>query len=286
MAPTWEQIRGSNYGTMGRTVSGVVHRSDGTRQRVIHVPESTWRYEDDSGKPTFIENPTASWSRDADGTMIHTDKSGGVTIVSVGSGSPAVLLRAYDSFPPRPGHAFDEQRFTDPGTPRAASVRGRTGWEVTGRDQHSGQSVTYVFDAQLGVALRWQHGSEWLELEQPVLDDEFEPDLFHWTGPSRSFEDELAKMQRAQRERELELAEMPQAVPAWLPMTTTATALSGNPRTGELTVSINAHSPQFNLRRWVTSIGEPPLQWPTILRRNVFESPSATGRTRSAATRS
>ncbi|MCJ0979663.1 hypothetical protein MTX35_18280 [Rhodococcus sp. ARC_M12] len=262
MAPTWEQIRGSNYGTMGRSVSGIVHRPEGTWQRVIHLPEATWRYEDESGQPTFLENPSASWSRDSDGTMIHTDKSDGTMFVAVGGGSPAALLRAYDAFPPRPGRGFDEQRFVEPSEPRPVSVRGRDGWEVTGTDQFSNEPVTYVFDAELGVALRWQQGQESLELEKPVLDGEFESALFEWDGPARSIEDEIARMQREEKEKERAIADIPQAVPTWLPTTINARSTSGNPRTGELTLSIHGQSPQFNLRRWVTAIGETSLEWP------------------------
>jgi len=262
MAPTWEQIRGSNYSTMGRSVRGVVCRSDGSRQRVFHVPEANWRYEDESCVPTFVENPTASWSRDADGTMIHIGKTGGMMFVSVVGGSPKQLLRAYDQFLPRSGIPFDEQRFVQPSTPREVSVRGRAGWEVTVSGQNPDESITYAFDAELGIALRWRRGNEWLELEDPSLDETFDPDLFDWTGPSRPFEDEMAKLQRAQQERERAIADMPQSVPTWLPMTITSTSTSGDPRTGELTLSVNGQSPQFSLRRWVTAIGEPALEWP------------------------
>ncbi|MDJ0104977.1 hypothetical protein QM646_01030 [Rhodococcus erythropolis] len=262
MAPTWEQIRGANYGTMGRIVRGVVHRPDGSWQLVLHAPEAAWRYENESGEPVFLENATDRWSRDVDGAMVHAVKSPNTMYATIGVGSPSLLLRAYDTFPPVSSHMFDNERFVDPSTPRAAIVRGREGWEVTALDQYTNETVTYVFDAQLGVALRWQHGDEWMELENPALDVEFDPGLFRWTGRSRPAQDEIAKHQREHQERERALAGIPQAVPTWLPMAIVATSVSGDPRTGELSLSIHGQSPQFTLRRWVTAIGEPTLGWP------------------------
>ena len=262
MGPTWEQVRGSNYSTMGRNVSAVVHRPDGSRQRILHTPDSTWRYENEAGEPTFIESPTDRWSLGADDIMVHAVKSPNTMYAVMGASQPSVLLRAYDAFPPRARSGFDDQRFVDPDVPRAVIVRGRAGWEVTARDEHANEPVTYVFDAELGVAVRWQRGDEWMELENPTLDAEFDPALFTWTGPSRPAEDEIAQHQREHEERQRALADIPQALPTWLPITTNTQSLSGDPRTGELSLSISGHSPQFTLRRWVTAIGEPTLEWP------------------------
>lgn len=261
MAPTWEQIRGANYGTMGRTVSAVVHRPDGTRQRVFHAPVDTWRYETESGEPFFIENPESRWSRAADGVMVHATKSPN-TVYAIMGGTPSLLVRAYNAFPPKTGHGLDEQRFVDPVVTGEVTVRGRTGWEVTGRDQHSGEAVTYVFDAELGVALRWHHGNDWMELENPVLDAVFTGDLFTWTGPSRPEEDEMAKHYREHEEKQRALAAIPQAVPTWLPTAIVATPMTGDPRTSELALSVHGQSPQFTLRRWLNALGEPALEWP------------------------
>lgn len=262
MAPTWEQVRGANYGTMGRPVGGTVHRPDGSSQLVMHVPDATWRYENVSGEPTFIESPTDMWSRGTDGTMVHSVKSPNTMYAVMGTGLPSQLLRAYDTFPPKITHGFDEPRFVDPSAPRQTSVRGRVGWEVTARDQHANESVTYVFDAELGVAVRWQQGEAWIELESPTLDELFDPALFEWSGPSRSAEDDMAKHQREHEERQRALAGIPQAIPTWLPLRTHVQSLSGDPRTGELSLSVSGHAPQFTLRRWVTTIGEPKLEWP------------------------
>ncbi|MGW9564436.1 DUF6924 domain-containing protein [Prescottella equi] len=262
MAPTWEQVRGSNYGTMGRTARGTVHRPDGSREFVWHAPESSWRHENAAGEPTFIENPTDRWSRDEDGAMVHAAKSPNTIYMSIGSGSPALLLRAYDAFPVTAPHAFDRQRFVSPSAPRAVRVRGRDGWEVSGLDEHANDMVTYVFDAELGIAVRWQRGDDWLELENPSLDEAFEPTLFTWAGPSRPAEDHAAKVHREYEERQRMLAGIPQALPMWLPITTNAQPESGDARTGELSLSISAYAPQFTLRRWVTAIGEPKAEWP------------------------
>ncbi|NIL74827.1 hypothetical protein RhoFasB10_00919 [Rhodococcus sp. B10] len=248
---------------MGRSISGTVHRPDGSWQLVRHVPDDTWRYETQQNEPVFIETPTDRWSRDADGTMVHAVKSPNTMYAIMGIGSPSLLLRAYDTFPPRTTHGFDDQRFVDPSAPRESSVRGRPGWEVTARDHHMNEAVTYVFDAELGVALRWQRGEEWMELSDPTLDETFDDNLFRWTGPSRPAEDEIAKHQREHEKRQRELASIPQAIPSWLPLTTHVQSLSGNHRTGELTLSIGGNAPQFTLRRWVTAIGEPALEWPS-----------------------
>lgn len=261
MTPTWEQVRGSNYGTMGRTVHRTVHRPDGSWSRVWHAPENTWRYENESGEPTFIENDTDRWSSDGDGTMVHTVKSPTTGYAIMGA-SPALLLRAYGVFPPLATRGFDNQRFVGPSAPKAVRVRGRDGWEVSAFDQHANETVTYVFDAELGVALRWQCGDDWMELEKPSLDDVFETTLFSWAGPSRPAEDDFARSNREQEERQRALAGIPQALPTWLPMTINAQSRSGDARTGELSVSISGHAPQFTLRRWVSAIGEPKVEWP------------------------
>ncbi|OZE43163.1 hypothetical protein CH259_00475 [Rhodococcus sp. 05-2254-4] len=247
---------------MGRNVQAIVHRPDGSQQRVLHTPDSTWRYENEAGEPTFIENPTDRWSLGADDIMVHAVKSPNTMYAVMGASQPSVLLRAYDAFPPSALRGFDDQRFAHPSAPRAVTVRGRAGWEVTARDEHANEPVTYVFDAELGVAVRWQRGDEWMELEKPTLDAEFDPALFIWTGPSRPVEDDIAQHQREHEERQRALAEIPQALPTWLPITTNTQSLSGDPRTGELSLSISGHSPQFTLRRWVTAIGEHTLEWP------------------------
>jgi hypothetical protein len=262
MTPTWEQVRGSNYGTMGRTARGIVHRPDGSWNLVRHAPEESWRYENESGVPTFIENTTDRWSRAEDGTMVHAVKSPNTIYATIGTGSPSLLLRAYDAFPAKTTHGFDNQRFAGPSAPRAVRVRGRDGWEVSALDQHTNETVTYVFDAELGIAVRWQQGEVWMELENPSLDDTFEPTLFTWTGPSRPVEDDIAKLHHEHQERQRVLAGIPQALPTWLPMTTNVQPQSGDARTGELSVSISGHTPQFTLRRWVTAIGEPKAEWP------------------------
>ncbi|MHA4854439.1 DUF6924 domain-containing protein [Rhodococcus sp. MSC1_016] len=262
MTPTWEQVRGSNFGTMGRTVRGTVHRPDGSWTLVWHAPEEAWRYENESGEPTFIENATDRWSRDEGGTMVHSVKSPNTIYATIGTGPPSLLLRAYDLFPAGATRGFDDQRFVGPSAPRAVRVRGRDGWEVSALDQHSNDTVTYVFDAELGIALRWQHGEDWMELENPSLDEVFEPTLFTWAGPSRSAEDDMAKFHREHEEHQRVLAGIPQALPTWLPMTTNVQAQSGDARTGELSVSISGYTPQFTLRRWVTAIGERTVEWP------------------------
>jgi hypothetical protein len=145
---------------------------------------------------------------------------------------------------------------------KQVTVRGSDGWEVTPTDPHSAEQVTYVIDAELGVASRWHYGDQWMELEDPVLDEEFDADLFRWSGPSRPAADDMARMLRDQQEREQALAGIAPAVPTWSPTTITTTPQSGDPRTGELTLAVRVQAPSFTLRRWVTAIGEPEVTWP------------------------
>lgn len=95
-----------------------------------------------------------------------------------------------------------------------------------------------------------------------VLDEEFDLDLFRWSGPSRPATDDMARMQREQQERERALAGIARAVPTWLPITITTTPQSGDPRTGELVLAVGGQTAYFTLRRWVTAIGEPEVTWP------------------------
>ncbi|TCN52688.1 hypothetical protein EV641_10745 [Rhodococcus sp. SMB37] len=151
-------------------------------------------------------------------TMVHAVKSPNTGYATMGA-SPTFLLRAYDVFPPRATRGFDDQGFVGPSAPRAVRVRGRDGWEVRALDQRANQAVSYVFDAELGIALRWQRGGDWMELESPTLDGVFDPALFSWTGPARPAEDDIAKLHREHEERQRALAGIPQALPTWLPMT-------------------------------------------------------------------
>jgi hypothetical protein len=102
--------------------------------RVLHEPEESWRYEDESGEPTLIENATDRWLRDESGAMVHAVKSPYTMYATLGS-SPSFLLRAYDAFPARSTSGFDDRRFVGPSPPRAVRVRGREGWEVSALDE-------------------------------------------------------------------------------------------------------------------------------------------------------
>ena len=55
---------------------------------------AAWRYENESGEPVFLKNTTDRWSRDADGVMVHADKSPNTMYGILGIGSLSLLLRS------------------------------------------------------------------------------------------------------------------------------------------------------------------------------------------------
>ncbi|QSE88114.1 hypothetical protein JWS13_05460 [Rhodococcus pseudokoreensis] len=55
----WPQVRGLNYGTMGRTVHAGLWSEGACAGRVWFLPPTSWRIEDPNGEPTRIENDTA-----------------------------------------------------------------------------------------------------------------------------------------------------------------------------------------------------------------------------------
>ncbi|MFH5229908.1 DUF6924 domain-containing protein [Antrihabitans spumae] len=261
MSMSWEQVRGLNYGTMGRSISAIMHQSNGGGERVRHSPAVYWRIDDESGEPVHIENATDVYRRATDGGMLHRAKT--PYGFESRSGFPSRLFRAYESWPPPSDNELHPPDLLDPTEPRAVQIRGRDGWEVTFRHQHSADLVTYVIDAELGLALSWRYRAHWMELENPCLDEQFSRDIFTWTGPTR--EEDLEAHEReyiAQIEKQRLLDEMPRALPTWLPIRVGSNPSAGDPRTGALDLGVYSEQCNLVLRRWVTDIGEPKLEWP------------------------
>ncbi|NKZ79557.1 hypothetical protein GTA28_22245 [Rhodococcus hoagii] len=263
MAKTWPQVRGLNYGTMGRTVRAETWSNGVHTGRVWFQPPTSWRIENASGVATYIENDTDEYRLTDDGTMMHALKSPNRWVMTVGD-SPTLLLQAYSMWLPQSQHTPPQLAPT--GQPRQVDVRGRTGWEVPFADQYTdrgGNTVTYVIDDELGVALSRSTDTQHQELVDPVIDEAFDPDLFTWTGPTRTHDD--PQVSEAQREYEAKmamLAQMPRPDVTWAPGTIETQPFDGDPRTGALDMHIMPTYATFTLRQWVTELGEPATENP------------------------
>ncbi|QII08049.1 hypothetical protein BH93_24060 [Rhodococcoides fascians A25f] len=260
MSMTWPQVRGLSYSTMGRSVRAEIYGPGDYSLRVWHTPKSLWRHEKLSGEVTFVENDSDQYRVADDGVMVHSEKSPHRMMSTMGGG-PGRLLHAYARWPHVEAHSGREsvEAIT---APRRVEVRGRVGWEVKIHDPSNGQEDTYVIDAVLGIALSWRRDSAWFELANPVLDEDFDPSIFVWSGPIREQADEAVPTGQAKREAELrELAGMPQPVITWLPMRITNQPQSGDVRTGALDLHVTGQFVQMLLRQWITELGEPQLDW-------------------------
>lgn len=255
---SWSQIRGLSFGTMGRTARGTVYSSDGTASSVWFAPPTSWRMENADGSPSYIESATDEYMFGEDGVAVHTAKHPN-RLVAVTGVSPTVLFTAYRSWTPmeltgRP------PRFGEPKQLIEADVRGRRGWQVEFDDSYGGPTITVVIDAELGIALSWRQGEQWMQMESPVLDEDFDPALFTWDGPTVEFEEYLESREQLEHQQKMqELMDMPPTRIGWVPMQVTASPTEGDPLSGALDVTVTADSPQFGIRRWLTELGEPEV---------------------------
>ena len=254
----WAQVRGISYSTMGRPVRATIHHSDGEVSRIWVDPPDRKRIENTSGHPTYIENAEAEyrWHHD-DSVMIRDMKSPHRLVSTIGVG-PEHLVAAY-RFWPRPESQTD---LGTPSQPQPVQVRGRQGWQVeftpTGSPhRRTSEPVTYVIDAELGVALAWRQGERWIELTDPVLDEEFDDALFVWDGAIREREDQTSIQQREHEEHQRQLEQMPRSVPTWLPSTVTSNVIEGDPKTGSMDLTAHLQHVQVAVRRWLTDLDEP-----------------------------
>ncbi|WP_328395426.1 DUF6924 domain-containing protein [Nocardia sp. NBC_00416] len=221
------------------------------------MPPTSWRIEDANGDATYIENDTDEYRRAADGVMVHTVKAAN-RMVAITGASPAQLLKAYSMWPPEDRGA--EPRLVRPSRPQQVEVRGRTGWQVRFVDTASGGEVTYVIDAESGVAVSRFADAQSMELADPVVDEDFEPALFDWTGPAREKADRLVSP--AQREDDAKtraLGAIPRPEVGWLPRTVDTRPIDGDPRTGALDLHVAGQYSSIMLRQWVTAVGEPTV---------------------------
>ncbi|TJZ76028.1 hypothetical protein FCG67_18595 [Rhodococcus oryzae] len=259
MSMTWPQIRGLNYSTMGRAVRADMWCDDSFMGRAWFLPPTTWRIEDAAGEATYIENGTDEYRRADDGVMVHTAKSPNRFVMTSGA-APWQLLQAYAMWPLE--DSGTDQRLVPTSLPRLVEVRGRAGWQVQFADAMPSGEVTYVIDAELGIALSRSEGSQVMELAAPHFDEDFDPALFTWIGPVREEEDRfVTPAQREYEAKALALAQMPRPQVAWLPRTIEVQPVDGDPRTGALDLQVTAQYGYLTLRQWVTEVGEPEITW-------------------------
>lgn len=257
---TWPRVRGLSYSTMGRSVRAEMW-ADGTHTgKVWFQPPTSWRIENASGEVTYIENATDEYRRGDDGVMVHVVKSAHRWVMMTGD-APHLLLQAHSMWLPQRGVPA---QLGYPTAPRQVDVRGRTGWEVQFTDQltnqltnQPGSTITYVIDAETGVALSRSTSGTVLELSNPVIDEPFDPASFTWTGPTRDEEDLANAGQREYEAKMQALSQIPAAEVTWTPGTIQARPIDGDPRTGALNQEIMPRYQDFTLRQWVTELGDP-----------------------------
>lgn len=256
----WPQVRGLSYGTMGRAVRAEIYSGNVFLGRVRYLPATSWRIEDADGTPTYIENDTDEYRRAEDAVMMRTVKSPH-RIVMTGGASPSVLLQAYHAWLPSTTGTM-QPRLVPTSEPERVEVHGRAGWQVPMTDTQYGTEVTYVIDAELGVALSWRQGAQSMYLLDPVLDEEFDPALFDWTGPVRECDDHtVSPAQREHEAKRKQLDAMPHPAVGWLPRTVDVHPVDGDPRTGALDLQVTGVHSSILLRQWISDVGEPELGW-------------------------
>lgn len=261
MSMTWPQVRGLSYSTMGRSVRAEMW-ADGTDVGTVWFqPPTSWRIENASGEVTYIENDTDEYRRDDDGVMVLVVKSPHRWVMLTGD-APSLLLQAYSMWlPPQQGVPT---QLGDPTAPRQVEVRGRAGWEVQFADQltnEPGSAITYVIDAETGVALSRSTPGHVVELSNPVIDEPFDPALFGWTGPTRGEEDPRVSAAHREYEAKMQaLSQMPAAEVTWTPGKIQAQPIDGDPRSGALDQQVMPSYPGFTLRQWITDVGEPSIE--------------------------
>ncbi|GAB04767.1 hypothetical protein GOAMR_21_00175 [Gordonia amarae NBRC 15530] len=256
---SWRRIRGLSYSTIGRTVRARVHTSNGGEHLVRFDPPALWRLESPDGTTQLVENETDEYRVRDDGVAVHAHKAPNRVVMMMGL-NPMQLFTMYRWWPepgpmarPRVGAASD---------PVATTVRGRSGWQVEFDDPQGAQPITVVIDQDLGVCLAWRQGGQWLEMSEPVLDEDFDPALFTWDGPTIEEEEHAEAQAQSQAQRDYEqqmrdLADMPQTQVGWFPTTIHTSAVDGDALTGALDITATTGSAQFAIRRWLTGLDEP-----------------------------
>ncbi len=256
MTPTWPQIRGLTYSTIGRNLAGTMHGDLGPR-RVYFAHPGRWRTEDAVGTPIWIDTPTDSWSfPDDGGPATHFPKNSRAIISITGGPGVRELLQPHRWWPAE--NRLSQIDIGEPDGPTSVEVYGREAYQFV--FPNSGSPITVAIDAEIGVALRWRQGGETVELSDPQIDIDLDPSLFHWDGPVVDEDDPtVSDEQRAYEAKRRAIAEMPMTEASYLPVTALGSAVDGDPLTGALDVTVHGQSPQIIVRRWLTELPEPEV---------------------------
>ncbi|MBC7303925.1 MAG: hypothetical protein H5T78_23645 [Nocardia sp.] len=253
---TWPQVRGSSFSTMGRSIRAEFWRRGEYAGRVKHLPPTSWRIEDASGAPTYIENDEHEYRR-SDDVMVHSVKSANRGVAWAGNTAFSLIL-AYSQW--QLGGHDPQPRLRPHGELSRVEVRGRAGWQVRFSDSANGGEVTYVIDAELGVALSRTVGTQSIELSNPVLDVDFDPETFEWHGPTREEADRFVSSAQRDYDAKMQaIAQIPRPHVTWLPRTIDTQPTGGDPRTGSLDLRVSAQYAAVTLRQWLTELDEPEL---------------------------
>lgn len=244
---------------MGRTLRATVHSYDGESTYAWFAPPMSWRIEKADGAALYIENDSDEYRVGEDGVAVHTAKSPNRAVITMGL-SPRVLFTAHRLWPaPDP---MARPQVGDPGEVTDSTVRGRPGWELHFDYLHGGPPIGVIIDKELGVTLRWSQGSQWVEMSDPVLDEEFDAALFTWAGPTTEAEDQLTSRAQLDHEQKMrEIAAIPGTTIGWAPTQIHTSPANGDPLSGALDVSVTVGSTQFAIRRWLTEGGEPDVDF-------------------------
>ncbi|MFC3243200.1 hypothetical protein ACFOJ6_13540 [Gordonia humi] len=207
-----------------------MYSSSETASFVWFAPPTSWRIENSDGSPAYIENATDEYVFGEDGVAVHTAKSPNRIVAAMGV-SPTVLFTAYRMWAPT--EITGRSQVSEPRGIAETLVRGRPGWEMEFDALSGGPRIRVVIDAELGVVLSWTQGEQWVQMESPVLDEDFDPALFSWDGATIEFEEHLESREQLDHDQKMrEIGDMPPTQVGWLPMDVSASPTDGDPLSG------------------------------------------------------
>jgi hypothetical protein len=237
--PSWAQLRGRNYGSAGRPITGMIRTIRGNSEDVERFwfsPKSLWRIERADGVVMQVQSPDRTFLRADDEMQLQAPN----TWTMWGGGHASQIVRAYQIW------GIDDDHVDGPvNEPQQVEIGGRTGWQVQFTDR-SGAPLVAVIDDETGLVLRLEMTSSavTMELIDFELDADIAPEAFEWDGPYTEQADRVADEQQRRRD----LTEIPLPIPAFWPGGLQAQVLDGDPATGAVMVEL--HSSAGQLARW------------------------------------